>query len=386
MTAHSRDGAAPQRGGGGSHGGGGRGRGRGGDRGRGCGDPRGQDGGGPAPAGFVHLLAPTPELWTAVLRHRTQILYVADISHVVAELELRPGSVVLEAGTGSGSLTHALARAVAPAGRVASFEFHAARAAEAADELARHGLAGVASVTLRDVEADGFPAAAAAGDAAADGGGGFFVADGAADAVFLDLPGPWRVVPAAARVLRPGGRFCAFSPCVEQVQRTAAALDARGFCDVRTVEVLLRLYDVVGAPPQASVAAGGGGHGGGGDGGGGGGRRKNGDAGRKRARAEEVGGDEAGAAAAAGTAEAGAAAAAAAPAVRAPRKVQCWPQAEARGHTGYLTFATKFVGAAEEGDGGVGGEEEGDEEADDDDFDEDDDEWAGEGEDGDDDG
>ena len=30
--------------------------------------------------GWVILLAPNPELWTLVLRHRTQILYIADIS------------------------------------------------------------------------------------------------------------------------------------------------------------------------------------------------------------------------------------------------------------------------------------------------------------------
>lgn len=48
--------------------------------------------------GWVYLLAPNPELWTVALRHRTQILYVGDISLVVAHLALRPGCVVLESG------------------------------------------------------------------------------------------------------------------------------------------------------------------------------------------------------------------------------------------------------------------------------------------------
>ena len=43
--------------------------------------------------GWVYLLAPTPELWTVVLRHRTQILYVADISMICTFLELKPGCV-----------------------------------------------------------------------------------------------------------------------------------------------------------------------------------------------------------------------------------------------------------------------------------------------------
>ena len=41
--------------------------------------------------GWIYLLAPTPELWTMVLRHRTQILYAADIAMICMFLELRPG-------------------------------------------------------------------------------------------------------------------------------------------------------------------------------------------------------------------------------------------------------------------------------------------------------
>ncbi len=37
---------------------------------------------------------------------RTQILYGTDIALILLELELRPGSVCIESGTGSGSLSH----------------------------------------------------------------------------------------------------------------------------------------------------------------------------------------------------------------------------------------------------------------------------------------
>jgi tRNA (adenine57-N1/adenine58-N1)-methyltransferase catalytic subunit len=62
--------------------------------------------------GFLYLLRPTPSLWTLSLPHRTQILYLPDIAFIISKLGITPGARVIESGTGSGSMTHALAKAV----------------------------------------------------------------------------------------------------------------------------------------------------------------------------------------------------------------------------------------------------------------------------------
>eukprot|EP01025_Chloroclados_australasicus_P017707 TRINITY_DN19054_c0_g1_i1.p1 TRINITY_DN19054_c0_g1~~TRINITY_DN19054_c0_g1_i1.p1 ORF type:complete len:311 (-),score=26.63 TRINITY_DN19054_c0_g1_i1:642-1574(-) len=178
--------------------------------------------------GYIHLLAPTPELWTQVLKTRTQILYMADISMVCCYLELKPGSVVLESGTGSGSLSVALARAVAPKGKVHTFEFHEQRVTQAEQDFERIGISDVVTVNHRNIEEQGFPEELYS----------------QADGVFLDLPKPQLVVESAFKCLVSDGRFCSFSPQIEQVQHTCEALHNRNFRDIRTFECLLRPYEV----------------------------------------------------------------------------------------------------------------------------------------------
>ena len=173
------------------------------------------------------LLAPTAEMWTLALPHRTQILYAADIATICCKLDLRPGAVVVESGTGSASLSHAMARTIAPTGHLHTFEFHAKRAAMAKEEFTDHGLADVVTVTNADAIKDGF--------------GGL---SGVADAVFLDLPAPWLALPEATRALKDVGRLCTFSPCIEQVQRSCAALAALGYTNIETIEVLRRPFEV----------------------------------------------------------------------------------------------------------------------------------------------
>ncbi|KAJ3171826.1 tRNA (adenine(58)-N(1))-methyltransferase catalytic subunit trmt61a [Irineochytrium annulatum] len=178
--------------------------------------------------GFIYLLHPTPELWTLVLPHRTQILYLADISLVSAMLEMKPGAVVVESGTGSGSFSHSIARAISPNGKLHTFEYHQERADKAKAEFAEHGLSELIEVECRDVCKDGFGL------------------DGVADCVFLDLPSPWEAVPSAKAAMKAGrvGRLCSFVPCVEQVQKSTAALMKHGFFDIRLFEVLIRPHEV----------------------------------------------------------------------------------------------------------------------------------------------
>ncbi|KAH8981039.1 tRNA methyltransferase complex subunit Cpd1 [Lactarius hatsudake] len=189
--------------------------------------------------GFIHILRPTPELWTLALPHRTQILYLADIAFITSWLHIRPGSVVIEAGTGSGSFTHSIARTVGSTGRVYTYEFHEARAKKAADEFARHGMSDIVTLTHRNVCKNGFT-----------------VAD-TADAVFLDLPAPWEAIEYAKSALRKDRltRICCFSPCIEQVLRTVSTLNDAGFTDITMYETLLRPHEVIQAPPLPRIDA-----------------------------------------------------------------------------------------------------------------------------------
>ncbi|KAI0042402.1 tRNA methyltransferase complex subunit Cpd1 [Auriscalpium vulgare] len=189
--------------------------------------------------GFIHLLRPTPELWTLALPHRTQILYLADIAFITSWLDIRPGAIVVEAGTGSGSFTHSVARTVGSAGKVHSYEFHEARASKARYKFSRRGMANIVSLTHRNVCMDGFTVAGTAG------------------AVFLDLPAPWEAVEHAKTALRNdrAGRICCFSPCIEQVLRTVSALNESGFTDITMYETLLRPHEVNQVPALPSVSS-----------------------------------------------------------------------------------------------------------------------------------
>jgi tRNA (adenine57-N1/adenine58-N1)-methyltransferase catalytic subunit len=213
---------------------------------------------------FIYLLKPTVELWTRSLNHRTQVIHELDQSQIIWQLSLRPHCIVVESGTGSGALSHAILRAIAPSpGHLYTYEFNQYRSIEARRDFALHGLAHLVTVYHKDVckgktttkqemmtttskngDDDAAKTAAAAGEEFYEPPGFIYQTAASVDAVVLDLPEPWWAVPHAAYVLKPNGRLASYSPCVEQTQRTVIALETAGFHSIQTMEYRLREHYV----------------------------------------------------------------------------------------------------------------------------------------------
>jgi tRNA (adenine57-N1/adenine58-N1)-methyltransferase len=137
-----------------------------------------------------------------------------------------PGSRVVEAGTGSGGLTLALARALGPNGRLFSYEARADILRLAQENLDALGLADWVVFRQRDI-AEGFE-------------------ETTVDALFLDVRRPWAYLPQVARALKDGGFFGAILPTTNQVAQLIAALEAQQtFGNIEVEEVLLRPYKAV---------------------------------------------------------------------------------------------------------------------------------------------
>jgi len=161
---------------------------------------------------------------TAGLARKAQIVLPKDAARILFECDVRAGARVVEAGIGSAALTSALAWAVAPTGRVHTYELRDDFIQWATRNLDGSGLRPYVDVKQGDVTKG--------------------IVERDVDAVVLDMPNPWDAVAAAKEALRGDGHFCAYTPLVSQVERTQAALREAGFFDVRTLEVIERPWVV----------------------------------------------------------------------------------------------------------------------------------------------
>ncbi|RPJ28769.1 MAG: tRNA (adenine-N1)-methyltransferase [Chloroflexi bacterium] len=177
---------------------------------------------------FSHIGAPffllQPSLADLIteLPRTTQILYPKDIGFILVTMGVGPGQTVLEAGTGSGSMTTALAHTVGPEGRVISYEVKPDVQNLARKNLTRFSLDSRVDFKLRDIQL------------------GFDETD--ADAFFLDVPNAYDYTAQVRSALKPGGFLCCLIPTFNQVEKTLQALRQTRFAFVEVCELLLRYY------------------------------------------------------------------------------------------------------------------------------------------------
>ena len=156
------------------------------------------------------------------LPRTTQILYPKDIGFILVTMGIGPGQRILEAGSGSGAMTIALAYAVGTEGKVYSYEQREDMHNLARKNLVRVGLDAHVDFKLRDI---------------AEG-----IDETDVDAFFLDVPNPYDYLAQVRAALKPGGFFCTILPTFNQVEKTLHTLRRYRFAFFETCEILLRYY------------------------------------------------------------------------------------------------------------------------------------------------
>ena len=155
-------------------------------------------------------------------RRNTQIMYPKDIGFILVTMGIGPGSHVLEAGTGSGVFTTALAWAVGPEGHVISYEVRPDMQNLARKNLEKLGLENRVTLKLKDI-ANGLD-------------------ESNVEILFLDVPNPYDLLEQVYAAMMPGGFFGCILPTANQVSRMISALHRNNFAFVDICEIMLRFY------------------------------------------------------------------------------------------------------------------------------------------------
>jgi tRNA (adenine57-N1/adenine58-N1)-methyltransferase len=173
------------------------------------------------------VLRPTLEDFVLEMPRGAQVIYPKDLAPICILADIAPGVRVLESGIGSGALSMTMLRYGA---EIVGYELR--------EDFANRAVANVRAFLGED-------ALSRYRVRIGDSYEGIDQADGPFDRVVLDLPEPWRVVPHAERVLRPGGILVAYTPSITQAAQTREAMKGR-WTDTRTIEVLHRGWHIDG--------------------------------------------------------------------------------------------------------------------------------------------
>lgn len=154
------------------------------------------------------------------LKRNAQIILPRDAALIIMNCSIESGNKVLEAGIGSGSLTIALANAVAPDGTIISYEIRDDFIDHAKKNLRNSNIEDFVKTKKMDITKG--------------------IEEKDIDAIILDIPNPWNAVEHAWNSLKIGGIICTYSPLISQVEKSVEKIREKSFIEINTIENIQR--------------------------------------------------------------------------------------------------------------------------------------------------
>jgi tRNA (adenine57-N1/adenine58-N1)-methyltransferase len=171
------------------------------------------------------VLKPLPSDYIIHMSRKTQIIYPEDAGLIIIYSGIGPGSVVIEAGAGSGALTCILGNYVRPNGHIYSYDVREKSLKRAQKNVEKANLQEVVTIQYGDIVNDSLN-------------------HSSVDSIVLDMPQPWMAIERVKNYLKLSGTLVSFSPTIEQVKKTTFALRDNDFFEIYTHELIRRTLQV----------------------------------------------------------------------------------------------------------------------------------------------
>ncbi|MFX0028277.1 MAG: tRNA (adenine-N1)-methyltransferase [Candidatus Hermodarchaeota archaeon] len=168
-----------------------------------------------------YVLKPLPSDYVLHMSRKTQIIYPEDAGIILLYSGIGPGSIVIEAGCGSGALTCILGNYVRPNGQIFSYDIREKSIKNARKNVERANLENIISIEFGDIIIDDLN-------------------HENVDSVVLDLAEPWKAIEKSRKYLKLSGSLVSFSPTIEQVKKTTFAMRDNDFVEINTYELIKR--------------------------------------------------------------------------------------------------------------------------------------------------
>ena len=175
-----------------------------------------------------HKVAILPALLSDTIysmKRQSQIIYPEDIGIILTYSGIQPGFKIIEAGTGSGTVTSIMGIFCKPNGQVHSFDIRDIAIKQARKNIKMFNVDDNCSVKLMNICEEELNLQNI-------------------DFVLLDLATTWEAIPKLVHNLNPNGKICCFSPTIEQVKKNHRVLNENQFFNITTIELIKRNFQV----------------------------------------------------------------------------------------------------------------------------------------------